>query len=147
MSYNSILENEVVKVNKGLLFCILWGLHVIVLIQYLSLVALLSYFFNRFGKKSFSTKSVDIIQIWLKNNTISSLILYILKHKYTSSQVPLTESIEISSLLLMRIFLYFHSGERLMNTTLSIFKMLILWLIILDLNGDHIIKFLIFIVY
>jgi len=34
-----------------------------------------------------------------------------------------------------------------MDTTLSIFKMLILWLIILDLNGDHIIKFLIFIVY
>jgi len=78
-------------------------------------------------------KSVDVVPIWQRNSVVRSPIN---SHLYTfaNSKVPNTEPLVSNS-----IFddLSCGSGESLVDTTLSILKMLLRCFIILDLTGDH----------
>ena len=142
MSYNSILgEREYLSEQllkslqwSSLLFRIFCDLQNILLIQYQSSVALLSYFLRGLAKNTFITKSADIVSIWQRNTAVRSPVN---SHQYTftNSTVPNTEPIVNNS-----IFndLSCGSGESFVNSKLFILKMLLLCFIILDLTGDHV---------
>ena len=141
MSYNSILgEREYLSEQllkslqwSSLLFRIFCDLQNILLIQYQSSVALLSYFLRGLAKNTFITKSADIVSIWQRNTAVRSPVN---SHQYTftNSTVPNTEPIVSNSTF---DDLSCGSGESLVETTLSILKILLLCFIILYLTGDH----------
>ena len=76
----------------------------------------------------------DVVPIWQRNNAVRSSVS---SHQYTltNSIVPNTEPIVSNS---TSDDLSCGSGESLVDTTLSILKMLLLCFIILDLTGDHV---------
>jgi len=113
--------------------------YIVVLKNYLAKIipnisSSLELLFEQFSKKSFSTKSADVVPICPRNNIISNPIIYI-SETNTNILVLLRDSIENNSL---NKNLSVFSRESLVDTTLSILKMLLLCLIIIDLNGDHV---------
>ena len=126
MSYNSILgEREYLSEQllkslqwSSLLFRIFCDLQNILLIQYQSSVALLSYFLRGLAKNTFITKSADIVSIWQRNTAVRSPVN---SHQYTftNSTIPNTEPIVNNS-----IFddLSCSSGESLVDYHIIYFK-------------------------
>ena len=95
----------------------------------------LELLFDRFSKKSFRIKSVNVIMMWPRNKyLLVGLFIYILDSS-TNNLVPLTETTESNSL---NNNLFIFSGENLVDTTLSILKLFFLSFIIPYLNGDHV---------
>ena len=93
----------------------------------------LELLFERFSKNTFITKSV-VIPIWQSNNAVKSSVN---SHQYTftNNTAPITEPIVSNSTF---DDLSCASGERLVDTSLSILKMLLLCFNILDLTGDYV---------
>ena len=81
----------------------------------------LELFFKRFRKNTFITKSANVLPIWQRNNAVRSPVN---SHQYTliKSTVPSAEPIVSNSTF---DDLSFGSGESLVDTTLSILKMLL----------------------
>jgi len=94
----------------------------------------LELLFERFRKNTFITKSANVVPIWQRNSTVRSPVNS-QQYTLTNSTVPNTEPIVSNSIC---VDLSCGSGESLVDTTLSILKMLLLCFIILDLTGDHI---------
>ena len=94
----------------------------------------LELLFEWFSENTFITKSADVVSIWQRNSAVRSPVN---SHQYTfsNSTVPNTEPIIIN---LIFDDLSCGSGKSLVDTTLSISKMLLLCFIILDLTGDHV---------
>jgi len=91
----------------------MWSLRIILLKQQLSLIALLSYFLIDLERNPYvRIKNADALPILLRNNTISSPIIYI-SDANTKSLVLLTEIKENNSI---NENLYVFSVESIVDT-------------------------------